>query len=152
MSIRRNGLMVFVALVALLFRVAPATAASPRDDAVVSVFGGYYNQTSPCTGEFVQVTGTIRIEVLEQARPDGRELVHLRYSDSMSNDGYERTGSGKAVADAIADSYTFQTTDTWESLDGGGDFVTEAVATVTMSNGTPTGVTLSTTRSRCLDG
>ncbi len=128
----------------------PSFALSAGDGFVVSRFDGFFAETSPCDGMFYTVSGTLRVGVRERVLASGAEDVALGFLFTGQTAEYSVLYSGEARFEEIADVYDMTSRSAWIGRGPLPDFETFSSGTVTVSNGTPVGLRLSTDSNRCI--
>ena len=121
---------------------------------VVNSFSCLFFQFSPCDGIRYDVTGECTIGVKETILPSGEEQVLLRIRFEGEGQEYSLRLSHSAQFGNIANQYNVAgVRGVWSGRgDAGGDlpnFQTLSSGTVFISNGTPVGMSLSTTSAKC---
>lgn len=139
-----------IAIVTFVVTTPMASATSADDMVVVKWNDGYSAEYSPCTGEFVEVVGPIRIAVDEKVRQGGAEFVELGFWLRLGNDSYVASASTQQTFDAISDEYRFPFTLAWALVDGSPQWETRYRVRVVMEDGVPAHAWGEVVRSRCL--
>lgn len=116
----------------------------------VSSFSCFFIQPSPCDDNTYDVTGTCTIGVRETVLNTGQEKVQLQIKFTGSGEAYSLQILHNQSYDAIASSYPVAGVHyEWNGHGRNPDFESTSSGTVSISGGSPSGLSLSTTGTLC---